>query len=405
MYKLGNEVKIMAMPEEQFLHTYSYSLLRNIEVQSLLPILRANIEDTARSLRETAASNSWDRIAQILNTQLHYHAFDDTLFDNALFEHILWNQDHLYLLQMQTELTIEEAMERLTISPALNRKLRQRLRSDEKVSSIRRQGNKIIIMFKLGVAYLGRTREQCTFYVPCEIDYDRNLIQIRLKENMIGKASFKLKGILNLVQDYVNNQLLLDISLSFYNPTHIHKMLYNIFSNESANAETIIKSHIEGYLDANFNQEITTFLAEKLLITEPGKYIDRVKSILLQNTSEHLELGEYYNGFIFGFTFFDRNLIKSLTRNPTREPIYNSPVYWNLKDLIHEEEEVKQLSVYWRFDRNNFDVPPGDDFEFVEISIEETYNCIEIHFYNKQYSRRELKERYVIRTIMQNLPR
>ncbi|MFB0843382.1 hypothetical protein [Paenibacillus oleatilyticus] len=395
----------MALPEEQFLHTYTYQLLRNVEAQTLVPLFKQSVEGGARLFRETGGTSSWDKVVHILNMQLHYHQYDDSDFDSTLFEHILWNQDHVYLLKMQSELSVDEAFQRIAHSPAVNRKLRVITRTDELISSIRKQGNRVMIFFKMGVAYLGRNRDQCTFYVPCVLDFENGFVQIRIKESLCGKSGVKLKNILETVQMYINNHLNMEVTVSFYNPTYLHTMLYNMFTNESAKAERILKEHINGYVDDEVICEISTFLEGKLSIGQPEKYIDRVKSILLQHTSENLTLGEFYNGFIFGFTFFDKNFIKSLTRDPSRQPIYNAPVYWNLKDLIHDERVVKQLSVYWRFDKDDFEAVPGEDFEFVEISLEEIYNCIEIHFYNKQHQKRGLKERYVLRKIIENLPR
>lgn len=186
------------------------------------------------------------------------------------------------------------------------------------------------------------------------------------------------------------------MSAQSYNEPEIHRMIYNVFKEESAKAESVIKEHMaEGLTEEAINEKILNFLEKDLEMSDPELYSDRVKSAYYQDLSLHLNPSTFYNGFISAFTFLDRNLIRSSTRNPKRDPIYNSKVYWNLKDLIHEYEEVSELTCYWKFNESDFTALPGEDFEFVEVSLRERSGSIEIHYYNSPSEKRRLKEDYV----------
>jgi hypothetical protein len=224
-----------------------------------------------------------------------------------------------------------------------------------------------------------------------------------MKINYINKSQHTAIDIINQIRDKIAAENDLDITISAYNPSVLRKVLYNVFSKEAENAENIIKSKITSITDEDLNLVVKSFLTDKLEIEASSSYIDRVKSTFYQSKSLDMNNEEFYNGFIFAFSFLDGAMTRSLTRSSDREPVFNKKIYWNLKDIIHEEKEITELSLYWKFDVNDFDnLPEGTEFSFVEVSLKEKKGMLEIHFYKCNGDRRK-KNEYVIHRVIKYL--
>lgn len=379
------------------LHTYSYPILRNFEVQELKDFLPNYIEEFSKKLRaiQTPGRN-WSKIVEVLNENLSENVESDNKIDQELFERIIYNlQDHVHLYHLESEINADEFISRFEEEPQLNRKINTTVAADEKFISIRKDGNKVLILYRYETITLGGDEQKAIFYVPCILDFENSLLQIRLRKHYMSRSTANHGMVLNKLKTFVND-LDADIAIRDYSEIGINSLVYQIFKEESAKAETVIKEHMNDLTEEAVNSKIISFLQDELKMSEPELYSDRVKSAFYQDLSLHLDPTEFYKGFIFAFTFLDKNFIKSSTRNPKKDPIYNSKVYWNLKDLIHEYEEVSELSCYWKFDEEDFEKQPeGEDFLFVEVSLRARNGSIEIHYYGSPKEKRRLKEGYV----------
>jgi len=383
---------------ENLLRSYRTPILRNFEIKKELnAILPDYIEDYSKKLRTVEVTGStWEKISLILNENMNENPEGDEIIDSILFEKLIFDvQDHVHLYPIVSEINADELISRFEGQPQLNRYINATIDKDEKFISIRKDENKVLILYRFETIKLGGGEQSANFYVPCILDFDNSLLQIRLRKHYLSKSSSNHATVLEQVKTFIK-KLDGDIAVLEYNESAIHSLLYQIFKEESEKAETVIKEHMKDHLtEEQVNEKILMFLKDELKMSDPELYADRVKSAFYQDLSLHLDPSEFYNGFIFAFTFLDKNFIKSSTRNPKRDPIYNSKVYWNLKDLIHEHEEVSELSCYWKFNEKNFKVPQGDSFEFVEVSLRERDGSIEIHYYNNPSEKRRLKEDYV----------
>jgi hypothetical protein len=383
---------------EELLRTYRTPILRNFEIKNELnAILPDYIEDFSKKLRTSEfTGNSWEKTVEILNENMDDNPENDLEIDSVLFKKLIFEvQDHVYLYPLESEIDADEFISRFEGKPQLNQPINATVAPEEKFISIRIDGNKALILYRFETIKLGGDEQKANFYVPCVLDFDNGLLQIRLRKHYLARSSSNLSTVLDQVKGFVNS-LDGDVTILGYSETNILSLLYQIFKEESEIAETVIKEHMQEHLtEEQVNQKILTFLQDELEMSDPALYADRVKSAFYQDLSLHLDPTEFYNGFIFAFTFLDKNFIKSSTRNPKRDPIYNSKVYWNLKDLIHEYEEVSELSCFWKFNQEDFGLPEGEDFEFVEVSLREKYGSIEIHYYNSPSEKRRLKEDYV----------
>lgn len=108
---------------------------------------------------------------------------------------------------------------------------------------------------------------------------------------------------------------------------------------------------------------------------------------------------------MFAFAFFDGLSTKSTTRDAGRFNVYNKKLYWTLKDLIHTEQKITELSMYYKFNPKNFDAEiEGENFYFVEATLKESYGSLMIDFYkNKFDSTRGIRNGYVISEIKKYL--
>ncbi|MED4922943.1 hypothetical protein P9743_01380 [Anoxybacillus geothermalis] len=378
----------------ELLQTYPVPLLRNFEVQYLKPLLQNYIPNFNKIFNETPGTNSWVKISSILDQKIR-EGFDDSDLEKELFEKLVFElPDHVYLLPLETEIDANEFMERYSGLPVVNRKISSILYTEEKLITVRKFENKIIFLYRYGTTNVGDIK--ASLYVPCIIDFDNNFVFIKTRMHYVKKSETSIQSIIEDIINETNSQLDFELSVSTFNPSYLHEALYKLFRDESIKAEKIIKENMDDLTETELEKKINTFLKEELKIKEPDNYTDRVKSAFYQDRSLQMDNNQFYDGFIFAFTFFDREFTRSSTRSSQREPIYNKKIYWNLKDLIHNYQELTDISLYWKFDKNDFTkTPEGEDFSFVEVSFREKNGSLEIHFYNSKSDRR-VKEEYVI---------
>lgn len=387
------------------IHTYTVPFLMNFQVNYLKSVLKPHIEKFPSTYGNTIGANGWERCNSLLNTIIK----DDNIsksIDEKLFEKLVFEiQDHIYLRPLMSNIDASEFIRRNSKHPALNRKLSHALQRGELLMSMRQVANKVILLFKI-TTYSDGISDEAILTCPCVIDFDNKLFILRTKIGHLNKATgFKVSRIMSIVEDYVSKYFSEYATLAEYNPSVLHKMLFNIFKTESENAEKVIRDNIEFSSEEEVSSKILNFLENDLMISDPSKYVDRVRYTYYQDLSSQLKDSSFYNGFIFAFTFLDRKLTKSVTRNNDKKPVYNKEIYWNLKDLIYQYKELTELSLYWRYDKDNFDkVPNEKDFQFVEVSLKVTNKSLEIHFYNTRDVNRRLKEDYVLHKLDRYLP-
>jgi len=306
------------------------------------------------------------------------------------------------LTTTESDIGIDEFYDRHAHLTKYNRKLTDIRNSESELVSIRRIDNDVIFLYRFGVVN-AESDKPVSIYVPCIFDFENNLLHIKMRINYIKKSEYKAIDLITKINDEINAENDVDITISAYNPSALKKVLYNVFSKEAEDAESIIKSKIMTITDDELNLNVKTFLTDQLKIEASPSYVDRVKSTFYQSKSLDMNNEEFYGGFIFAFSFLDGAMTRSLTRSSDREPVFNKKIYWNLKDIIHEEKEITELSLYWKFDIDDFDVlPEGTEFSFVEISLRERKGMLEIHYYKCNGDRRK-KNEYVIHRVIKYL--
>ncbi|MFV0941169.1 hypothetical protein [Bacillus thuringiensis] len=424
------------------IYDYKFSLIRNFNGTELRSYLKTQMTNLDEIYQKASGSNPREKICSLLNEQIS-KGFNDVQIDKTMFESLVYlDPERCYYLNLNTDLTVDLAWERLekskNYSPIIDRKLSKLISKDEELITLRREDERIIFLFKKGEVQLGVGKEKCDFYVPCVLDFKEKHMEIRLNQyklrNISRVTGIKLKHLIDEMCKFVNDKLFMvlvgnsdesdnTLSVSKSTEAKVHKDLYNLFSIESAKSLKLIKEKVveneakQGTkkTEEQLRKNISKYLKKELSISNPEQYVERVMSVKYQDTAQQIRPSVFVanGGYIFGFSFIDRKITRSTNRNEDRKPVYSSPIYWNLKGVVKQYEEISELAVYWKFNKKDFHKPfdgktPKNDLSFVEVGFKEIHGVLEIHYYvnydetgilSSFIKGRRIKENYVIQKI------
>ncbi|WP_173916907.1 hypothetical protein [Halobacillus sp. Marseille-Q1614] len=412
------------------LYDYKFRLLRNFGIQQLTKLLEGHIPNYTKLIKAAPGSNNYQKIRALLNENVK-KGLNDTIIDNVLFDSIVHLfPERCYYLKINTDLTAEKAFNELFISskycPYINRKLSLVVSEEEELISIRKEGEKLIFLFKLGEAELGLKKEGCNFYVSCILDFRQNHMEIRLNQYLLRNVSkpstLRLKEVIDYIINIVNVQLPLALTTAKSGEAKIHKGLYKLFLEESNKSLKLIKKEVAKsekesveVTEKSFKENISKYLKEELHILNPEPFVEKVMTVKYQDTAKSMEHEKFIRdgGYIFSFSFIDRRITRSTNRNEEHKPVYYSKIYWSLKDVVKEYGEVSELGIYWKFLKGNYfqrlsGKEKDREVSFVEIALKEIHSVLEIHYYvgdthsellNHSVKERRIREEYVIQKI------
>ncbi|TYS62002.1 hypothetical protein FZD47_18105 [Bacillus infantis] len=413
------------------LYNYKFSLLRNFGKTELKEYIKPKFLDYKQLYKTAYGSDPYIKISSILNAKVK-KGYDDSEIDRDLFNALVYlSPERYYFLNMETELTADKAFSELNNSSKftgyINRKLSHVVDEREKLISIRKDGSRIIFLFKLGISELGILKEKCGFYVPCVLDFENMHMEIRLNQYLLRNLNIttkiQLREIISYMEEFCNNQLPLALTISRIGESKIHKGLYLLFVDESNKSLKLIKREVAKneekgdtkVTEKELKENISKYLKEQLHVSNPEAFVEKVMSVKYQDTALNMKYKDFIEdgGYIFGFSFIDRKITKSKNRNEEHKPVYQSKIYWNLKDLIKDYEEISELAIYWKFNKKDFNKKlsgkvADKDETFAEIEIKELHNVLEIHYYvdhddsdiqPASVKERRIREKYVIQKI------
>lgn len=191
---------------ENLLRSYTSLILRNFEVQELKSFLPDYISEFSKKLRAVETpGTSWEKIAQVLNANMEENQESNELIDAILFEKLFFNQDHVHIYHLESEIDADEFISRFEEEPQLNRPVNATVESDEKFISVRKEGNKVLILYRYESIKLGSSGQKAIFYVPCLLDFDKSLLQIRLRKHYAAASSTKHGEILSRMKEFINS--------------------------------------------------------------------------------------------------------------------------------------------------------------------------------------------------------
>ncbi|MGH1847163.1 hypothetical protein ABE869_10150 [Enterococcus gilvus] len=285
-------------------------------------------------------------------------------------------------------------------NPFLDKKL-YNSKNEHGIVSIRKDTDNLIILFNYGTYTTSKRREEKQFLVSCRLNFEAKTLSIGIKDSIFSKISEADKESFGktryeLIQTILKSIYGMKLGLRYekYGEGLVEEALYELFLDESKRAEELIKQSFESEDEEKrsvdeFKEMAKKFLEENFVLKEPDKFVEKALSMKYQDQATQMPMKSFTNsgGYIFGFSFVEKQITRSDNKSEKKKPIYESKLYWNLKDLIDEYPNLSQLSIYWKFNKYDFDKKTidstEDELSFVELDYRSNNNDLVLHYYVK----------------------
>lgn len=416
---------------------FDLSLLNKFNGSKLSDLLEPYIEDYANKLLEArnAGKPGREGIQKVLKgnlASLPPESLDE--IEDAIFSFLFYqDQDTYYHKKIikgkNFTQSLKKMKEDVIYSEYMDRKL-YNVPNELGLISIRQEGNDLLLLFNFGTYVTKLRYEEKQFLVSCRLNLEMNILSIGIKDNLFSniRAEDKIKfggkrySLVSKVIEEVK-RLQLDIDIINFQEGTLESTLYKMFVSESNKATDLIKNSLEETDQENrtieeFERIAAEFLADKFVLKNPEKFIGRALSLKYQDQAEQIPITTFIDsgGYIFGFTFIEKQVTRSNNKSDKKKPIYHYKLYWSLKDIIDEYPSISQLAMYWRFNKHNLKKKVKDSKEdellFVEVEYKVWNNELSLHYFvssdnlvisKLKSDERKLREDYALRQIIQYL--
>lgn len=209
--------------------------------------------------------------------------------------------------------------------------------------------NQVSMLFKVAsTTHIRNDRKNIFFNVT--VDYKNKIMDIGYSKNLAEYNSpLNLQTIYNLILDYLNelcHENSLGVITYKFDEEQLKRVLYSLFSDISIP----IEEELYNALPSDTNYHIQKFL-KAFNLEEKDEKIRQLQAVIFQEygdaEAKNFREGLYDYGFIFRFGFMQGKSTRIISRNENEKPIYTSPIYWNLKELIHREGKLFSVGVSW----------------------------------------------------------
>lgn len=268
---------------------------------------------------------------------------------------------------------------------------------EHQIISIRRDQKSVKILLQFGLSTTRKRHQEKLFMVSVKIDL----------ENMVLSFGYKQAAFTNLQNEYkirrdkmieqielLIKKMGLPVYIMEYEEIPVQRALFKIFSEEVARTNELIEKEIKSQISdgsdpiKEIRESIYDFLSKTMLLNNPEEFVDKSLSIKFQDFAKNMNKSKFIKngGYIFGFGFADRKVTKSTNKSERKNPVYESKIYWSLKDIIFEYKEISSLALYWKFDLDDFgrDVkgsPVVGNISFTEVEYTSTSGKLSIHHF------------------------
>lgn len=219
------------------------------------------------------------------------------------------------------------------------------------------------------------------------IKFDHSQFEDLKEEPLVILES--LKNTLSGLGAEGNKFLGLNLSIISLNKHLTLKAIYMMFKELSNEAESILKSKV----NKETEDKIIAFINSISLKEVKQEYIEQVKAVIYQDISSNMKEEIFRKGWVFRFHFREGDHTRATSKQDKRQPVYSSKTFWQLKELIHSEEEMYEAGFHW-----NLNETPGDE-KFVDVRVEQKNGTMILHYYYQMRVDRKEKEDFVIRKI------
>ncbi|ENQ3078689.1 hypothetical protein ACEOWG_001886 [Bacillus cereus] len=228
------------------------------------------------------------------------------------------------------------------------------------------------------------------------IDIKRKLIDIKFDYKQFEEIETEPLMLIKQIRDMLcglgkMGKAYTDLQLNIisFNEAEPREIIYYLFEELTNEAEALLNSHVP----PDTEDKIKKFMKEMGLSEDNQEYVEQIKAVMYQDIFESMGEASYKNGWVFRFHFREGDHTRATSTNEKQLPVYKAKTYWQLKELIHEEQEMYEAGFHWYMNQGT------ENREFVIVRIESRNDTMILHHYYKMRSGRKEKDEFVLRKI------
>ena len=384
-------------------------LENNITVKTISNIMKVDWtgffkDNSIKGFSPHVSPASYEPLKQYLNNHSFFKdeenrkLVDDFIFTNVAIEKS--NQHYLYSFKMPNSIGPDFLTKNDLSSLNINKSFFENIGKGSNVrvftSRVFEQDGileNIILLIKVG-----ETTDESSknFFVTVNIDFINSFFSINFSKNSLKFMDAPVVSLLSTVKTYLESNIfdVFNITPTILNEYSLKRALFNLYAELSDG----IEERLERFLPDDMQAITAQFLGE-INVEYDEKYLNQITAILYQDRSGLDNIQLYPDGWVSRFLFQDGDCTRASSRTDQLEPIYTSPIYWNLKELIRGKNELLDVGFVWITNL-------GGENVNIYVRLDVINENISVHFYQKglyTYLRRE-KENYVRGKIREVLP-
>ncbi|PIC72485.1 hypothetical protein [Sporosarcina sp. P17b] len=380
-----------------------------ITVKTISNITKADWTDffkdnSIKGFTPHVSSASYEPLKRYLNNHSYFKdevnrkLVNDFIFNNIAIEKS--NQHYLYGFRITNALEADFLEENDVSSLNIDKSFFDDINGGSNVRLFtsrvyEEEGNleNIILLIKVG-----ETTDEMSknFFVTVNIDFKNSFFNINFSKNSLKFVDAQIGNLLYTVKTYLESNVfgVFNIIPVLHNEYTLKKALFNLYAELSDR----IEERLEGFLPDDM-QAITARFLDEINVEYSEKFLNQITAILYQDRSGLDNIQLYPDGWVSRFLFQDGDCTRASSRTDQLEPIYTSPIYWNLKELIRGKNELLDVGFVW------MTTILGENVN-IYVRLDVSNENLSVYYYQKgqyTYLRRE-KENYVrqkIREVLQ----
>lgn len=389
--------------------------MRNIFKKDFVKLFRENqIQNRTVRINGNPGEDRYKPIRRIITEELESQnylsnsAFDDFIFDQLFYsvnnwQYVYKNHDIASILDEGTQVEICDFLDNIN-GLKFNTPLVYNLDEGKYTLCTTRAEFSNQKLSKLHfLIKVGRSKDQDeTVYLfsGITLDLESSIVIIRFSQHLLDNYEDDAMDVLKDIKDMLNGanrygRIFEELNLNVIglNDDLPKKIISSLFKEVSAEAEEILNRQVP----ENTEEDIRTFLEGKGLPSKED-YVQQIKSVIFQDISAECADTMFPNGWVFRFIFREGLYTRASSRTDDRSPIYGSKVYWHLKELIFNSEQMQESGIHWYLE----DPATTENPSFVQVRFESRSESLLIHYYYKMRNDRKEKEEYVLQKIKQH---
>lgn len=388
--------------------------LRNIPKNVFHPLLQYYEHKNIHNITRGKDGYDYSRFIDFLDEELEVDGTFKNDLDKVIKENLYYNQmSQHYIYNLNSFLKSKNRIKESEIIHILNEEefnLNQNILdykcsktydicntsySTKKVNGVSCLTN---LKFLIFLDTLEKREKDFNLFCAIDIDFEAKFITFKFNTH-IFEISKDPHGIINSINNLFHDKSSplskLEIEAVSHNLSTVRKMIQNIFIELSQQAEDIIKKKLPPYVDC----EIKDFI-EKFDIDYRQEYKNQIISVIYQDIGSQFTVNDFKDGWVFRFLFKEGDNTRASSRSEnTYKHIYDSQIYWNLKDLMFDRKgtEFLEASFLWNVNPHENDIDIGS----VSVRIAQNNDDIKLNYYSHKHNSIDRKEKEKV--VLQNI--